>query len=238
MTNYSFTPVNNTRIILYYDMIQRINATCNTAALVPSSMCFASRSLLQWTIMRTVPSRRENNNVPSRAVEKKVAPWIPAVDELIVYTVRSCREIYMHRLRPVEQKYIYICRPVPSWQFLSTIPSSRDICYLPSRPMIKQKGHWSVPSRPRQGISHPPSRPIQATTISTFLPSRPVTFVFFPPLNMSKHYRPVCCQPWKPLTFSPNVMNFCTWSISIFSTICYHMIRDSLVVYDERTWRL
>ena len=60
--------------------------------------------------MRAAPSRRENNNVPSRAVEKKnsTRPF-PSWKKL--YTVLFRRESYMHRPVPSGKK---IYRPVPS----------------------------------------------------------------------------------------------------------------------------
>ena len=105
--------------------------------------------------MRTVPSRRENKNVPPVPSKKKS-------------NVSSRRGRNYLPSRPVVKKYMH--RPVPSRQFLFTVPSRRDIFYLPSRPIMKKKRslHCTVPSR--REISHPPSRPV---------PSRQLHFHFF-----------------------------------------------------------
>ena len=92
--------------------------------------------------------------------------------------------------RPVVTIFNY--RPVPSWQFLLTVPSRHQ----------KQKvivGYRPVPWRDfKPTVS---SRPIQATIIFINLPSRAVSSSnkFSP--NISKQYRPVPSR-MSPATFS------------------------------------
>ena len=116
-------------------------------------------------ILRTVPSRRENKNVPPVPSKRKS-------------NVSSGRGRNYLPSRPVVKNYMH--RPVPSRQFLFTVPSRRDIFYLPFRPAEKIKFTPTVPSRP-----------IQETIFFIILPSRPVPSSFFFPPNMSKQYRPV-----------------------------------------------
>ena len=130
----------------------------------------------------TVPSRRENKNVPSRAVEKK-----------------------KYRLFPSSKKKKTPCRPVLKIILyeVRTILSRRAKNYIPSRPVVTIFIYRSVPSWNKKVIvlyrSVPsgkftptvPSRLLQASLIFIILPSRPVPSSFFFPPNMSKQYRPV-----------------------------------------------
>ena len=76
--------------------------------------------------------RRENKNVPSRAVEKKKS------------TVPSHREKSYIPSRPIVKNYIH--RPVSSSKILYTAPSRRDNFYLPSRPVVTIFIYRPVPS--------------------------------------------------------------------------------------------
>ena len=128
--------------------------------------------------MRTVPSRRENKNVPPVPSKRKS-------------NVSSGRGRNYLPSRPVVKNYMH--RPVPSRQFLFTVPSRRDIFYLPFRPIMKQKRslHCTVPSR--REISHPPSRPVPSRQLhfSFFYHPVPSHLEFFFRRNMSTRYRPV-----------------------------------------------
>ena len=86
--------------------------------------------------MRTVPSRCENKNVPPVPSKKK--KYRPFLSWKKLYNVPSRREKLHAPPRPVEQKKyipsrpvetIFIYRPVPSRQFLPTVPSRRDDFY-------------------------------------------------------------------------------------------------------------
>ena len=176
-------------MISYDDMIRRITVTCNTAALVPRSMCFASRCPVQWTIMRTVSSRHENKHVPSRSVEKKVVPLVAVVEELMyrlvpswkfictvsvpstkkIYTVPTRRDNFYLPSHPVVT--IFIHRPVPSWQFLFPSRSVVTFFTVPSRDETKRSLVCTVPSRQR--ISHAPSRPVPSRRLELLLFCRP-----------------------------------------------------------------
>ena len=63
--------------------------------------------------MLTVPSRRENKNLPSRAVEKKKYRPFP-----------SWKKLYTVPFRPVVKNYVH--RPVPSSKNMYTVSSRRD----------------------------------------------------------------------------------------------------------------
>ena len=143
---------------VWYRMIwcvRHITLTCNTAALVPRAVCSSRRSTVQkWKNMRTVPSRRENKNVPPVPSKRKS-------------NVSSGRGRNYLPSRPVVKNYMH--RPVPSRQFLFTVPSRRDIFYLPFRPIMKQKRslHCTVPSR--REISHSPSRAVPFNQLQSSL---------------------------------------------------------------------
>ena len=140
--------------------------------------------------MRTVPSRRENKNIPPVLSKKKST--VPSRCGRNCVPSRPVVKNYMHRSVPSSKNEYavpsrrdnFIYRPVPSWQFLLTAPSRRDTFYLPSCPVMKQKGHCTVPSRPVEKIhthrpvpSHPGNYNFRYFTV----PSS----TFFPP-NMSK----------------------------------------------------
>ena len=153
---------------VWYRMIWyvRITLTCNTAASVPRAVCSSLRSPVQhWKNMRTVPSRRENKNVPPVPSKKTYRPFlswkklhtVPSRREKLyapsrpveqkIYTVPSRRDNFYLPSRPLETIFTY--RPVPSWQFLFTVPSRHG---------TKRSLYCTDPSR--QGNSYQPSRPV------------------------------------------------------------------------------
>ena len=145
--------------------------------------------------MRTVPSRRENKNIPPVLSKKKST--VPSRCGRNCVPSRPVVKNYMHRSVPSSKNEYavpsrrdnFIYRPVPSWQFLLTAPSRRDTFYLPSCPVMKQKGHCTVPSRPvEKNHTHRPvpSHPGNYTFYYFPVPSS----IFFLP-NKSKQYRPV-----------------------------------------------
>ena len=81
--------------------------------------------------MRTVPSRRENKNVPS----------VPSKKKSIVPSRRGRSYISS---RPVVKNYMH--RPVPPSKKIYTVPSRRDNFYLPSRPVVTIFTYRPVPS--------------------------------------------------------------------------------------------
>ena len=137
--------------------------------------------------MRTVSSRRENKKCTTRAVKKKKkVPSLPVVEQIIYRPVPSWKFICTVPSRRAKKHIpsrsvvtIFTYRPVPSWQFLFTVPSPR--------PVMKQKGHCTVPSRPVEKIrTH---RPVQ---------SHPGNYIFhyFTVPSRLEYYQP-WKKPWK-----------------------------------------
>ena len=77
--------------MISYDMIRRVTLTqtCTTAALVPRAVCSCIALSCVVKKLRTAPYRRENKNVPSRAVKEKIVPSLPVVEEIIYRPVPS-----------------------------------------------------------------------------------------------------------------------------------------------------
>ena len=156
--------------------------------------------------MCTVASRRENKNVPSRAIEKKsrtvtsrrgrnyipsnlVVKYCmhrPVPSSKKIYTVPSRHYNFCLPSRPVVTMFTYL--PVPSWQFIFTVPSRHETkvhCTVPSRPVTEIHTHRPVPSPPGNYNFH----------VFT-VPARPV-FIFFPAKRIKTVHRPVYYRPLK-----------------------------------------
>ena len=158
--------------------VRRITLACNTAALVPRAVC---SSLQQWKIMRTVPPRRENKNVPPVPKKKKG-------------TVPSRREGNYIPSRPVVKNYMR--RPVPSSKkkYIYTFPSRRYNFCLLSRPVVtiftyRRHDNFYWPSRPvlLEGHCTAPSRPVEKTHTHRPVRSHPGDYNF--------HYFSVSSRP-------------------------------------------
>ena len=92
--------------------------------------------------------------------------------------------------RPVVKNYMH--RPVPSRQFLLTVPSRRDNFFLRSCPVPSRHKKVVVLYRPVPSTkSHLPSSPVHYVTV----PSRPVC-IFFP----TKHVKTVPSRPVSDIT--------------------------------------
>ena len=144
-------------LIMYVCMtiwyVRRITLTCNTAASVPRAACSSLRPpVQQWKDMRTVPSRRENKNVPP--VPSKQKSTVPSRRGRNYMPSRPVVKNHMHRPVPSSKTYIpsrpvvtiFIYRPVPSWNnkvMELYRPVSSRKSHPPSRPVLSRQQYFS-----------------------------------------------------------------------------------------------